>query len=166
MTSSAHSEGARETARVDSLIGQESRRLYGIAFSILRDPAEAEDAVQETLIKALLGWSWHAPDPPPAAWLTRVCVNQCLNSHRNMVNRIRLARLVGQRHRHQGDDPRDLDLERAFRVLSARQRTALALRYYHGYSVEESAELMGTRPGTVKSHLARGLERLRRELTL
>jgi RNA polymerase sigma-70 factor (ECF subfamily) len=153
---------------VDSLIGQESRRLYLIAFSILRNAAEAEDAVQETLVKALRGWSWDGASSPPPAWLTRVCVNQCLNTHRNMVNRIRLARLAGARHGDRSDEPESpfhLDLERAFLALSARQRAALALHYYHGYSVEESAALMGTRPGTVKSHLARALERLRREMT-
>jgi DNA-directed RNA polymerase specialized sigma24 family protein len=57
-----------------------------------------------------------------------------------------------------------LDIDRAFRRLSLRQRAAIALTYRHGYSVEECAVFMGCRPGTVRSHLARGLVTLRKEL--
>jgi RNA polymerase sigma factor (sigma-70 family) len=58
----------------------------------------------------------------------------------------------------------DLDLERAFARLSLRQRAVLALHYHYGYPLDECAGLMRCRPGTVRSHLARALARLRKEL--
>jgi RNA polymerase sigma factor (sigma-70 family) len=57
-----------------------------------------------------------------------------------------------------------MDMERAYRRLSLKQRAALTLNYRHGYAVEECAVLMGCRPGTVRTHIARGLATLRKEL--
>jgi len=57
-----------------------------------------------------------------------------------------------------------LDLDRAYAALSARQRAALLLFYHHGHSVEECGELMSCAPGTVRSHLARALTALRKEM--
>lgn len=57
-----------------------------------------------------------------------------------------------------------LDMERAYRRLSLKQRAAITLNYRHGYSVEECAAFMGCRPGTVRTHVARGLATLRKEL--
>jgi DNA-directed RNA polymerase specialized sigma24 family protein len=55
-------------------------------------------------------------------------------------------------------------MDRAYRRLSLRQRAAITLNYRHGYSVEECAVFMGCSPGSVRTHLARGLATLRREL--
>jgi RNA polymerase sigma factor (sigma-70 family) len=57
-----------------------------------------------------------------------------------------------------------IDVDRAYRRLSLKQRAAITLNYRHGYSVEECAVLMGCRPGTVRTHVARGLATLRKEL--
>jgi RNA polymerase sigma factor (sigma-70 family) len=58
-----------------------------------------------------------------------------------------------------------LDLDRAQGKLSRQQRAALVLSYHYGYSADQSAELMGVSPGTVRSHLARALATLRREMS-
>jgi DNA-directed RNA polymerase specialized sigma24 family protein len=55
-------------------------------------------------------------------------------------------------------------MDRAYRRLSRKQRAAITLNYRHGYSVEECAVFMGCRPGTVRTHLERGLAALRKEL--
>ena len=57
-----------------------------------------------------------------------------------------------------------IDMDRAYRQLSLKQRAAITLNYRHGYSVEECAAFMGCRPGTVRTHVARGLATLRKEL--
>jgi DNA-directed RNA polymerase specialized sigma24 family protein len=57
-----------------------------------------------------------------------------------------------------------VDMDRAYRRLSLRQRAAITLNYRHGYSIDECAVFMGCRPGTVRAHLARGLVTLRKEL--
>jgi DNA-directed RNA polymerase specialized sigma24 family protein len=57
-----------------------------------------------------------------------------------------------------------MDMERAYRWLSLKQRAAITLNYRHGYSVDECAVFMGCKPGTVRTHVARGLATLRKEL--
>lgn len=55
-------------------------------------------------------------------------------------------------------------MDRAYRRLSLKQRAAITLNYRYGYSVDECALFLGCRPGTVRTHIARGLETLRKEL--
>ena len=145
----------------------DARRLYSLALSILRDEGEAEDAVQETLLKAWRSWESVARMERPAAWLTRVCVNHCISRRRHLRAQgwppLSLTEDAVSRA-----DPRAaadiLDVDRAYRRLTLRQRAAITLNYRHGYSVEECAVFMGCRPGTVRAHLARGLVTLRKEL--
>src|ERR1700734_2468911 len=61
--------------RYESVVGAETRRLYSLALSILADSGEAEDAVQETLLKAWRLWGQVSTMDRSSAWLTRVCVN-------------------------------------------------------------------------------------------
>jgi len=145
----------------------EARRLYALALSILRDPGESEDAVQETLLKAWRSWPSLSQSDHVSRWLTRVCVNHCISRRRHLRSRgwppIELFEGAGS-----PGDPDDaaeiMDIDRAYRRLSLRQRAAVTLNYRHGYSVEECAGLMGCRPGTVRRHVARGLATLRKEL--
>lgn len=151
---------------MEDLVRGESRRLYSIAFSILQDASEAEDAVQETLISAWRKWPWAAGASPTAGWLTRVCVNQCLNRRRTRLRQIRLAETAATQEPWQDvHPPTDLDLGRAYAQLSKQQRAAVALHYFYGYTLDECAELLGNRPGTVRSHLARALVTLRRAVS-
>jgi RNA polymerase sigma factor (sigma-70 family) len=145
----------------------DARRLYSLALSILRDEGEAEDAVQETLLKAWRSWNSVSGMDRPASWLTRVCVNHCISRRRHLRSRgwppLALIEDAGSR----GDAntaAEFVDMDRAYRRLSLRQRAAITLNYRHGYSVEECAVFMGCSPGSVRTHLARGLATLRREL--
>ena len=65
----------------------DARRLYSLALSILRDQGEAEDAVQETLLKAWRSWNSVSRMERPTAWLTRVCVNHCISRRRHLRSR-------------------------------------------------------------------------------
>jgi RNA polymerase sigma-70 factor, ECF subfamily len=145
----------------------DARRLYSLALSILRDEGEAEDAVQETLLKTWRSWESVVRMERPAAWLTRVCVNHCISRRRHLRSRgWPPLGLIGEAVSpgDPGAAADHLDVDRAYRRLSLRQRAAITLNYRHGYSVEECAVFMGCRPGTVRAHLARGLVTLRKEL--
>jgi RNA polymerase sigma factor (sigma-70 family) len=151
----------------ESVVQSDTKRLYSLALSILRDQGEAEDAVQETLIKAWRSWDSVAQMERPDAWLTRVCVNHC-------ISRRRLLRTRGwppldvfeasSASTQTGESADFVDMDRAYRRLSLKQRAAITLNYRHGYSIEECAAFMGCRPGTVRTHVARGLATLRKEL--
>jgi RNA polymerase sigma factor (sigma-70 family) len=145
----------------------EVRRLFALAYSILRDRHEAEDAVQETMVLAWKHWSKLRDPDHPGPWLAKICVNHCLRRRRLLTDKWRTldaeehgaaARTVAPL---QG---RMIDLDRAYQKLSVQQRAVVALTYHHGYTVVEAAELMGCAAGTARSHLARALTTLRKEL--
>jgi RNA polymerase sigma factor (sigma-70 family) len=145
----------------------DARRLFTLALSILRDDGEAEDAVQETLLKAWRSWDSVSRMERPAAWLTRVCVNHCISRRRMLRSRgwPPLTLVEDDAAAGMSRPAADLmDMERAYRRLSLKQRAAITLNYRHGYSIDECAAFMGCRPGTVRTHLARALATLRKEL--
>jgi RNA polymerase sigma factor (sigma-70 family) len=165
---SAISQGESLPERTfEAMAVPDARRLFTLALSILRDDGEAEDAVQETLLKAWRSWESVSRMEKPAAWLTRVCVNHCISRRRMLRSRgwppLTLSEdgAVAGMSRPAADL---MDMERAYRLLSLKQRAAITLNYRHGYSVDECAAFMGCRPGTVRTHVARGLATLRKEL--
>jgi RNA polymerase sigma factor (sigma-70 family) len=146
----------------------EATRLYHLALTIVRSPTDAEDVVQETALSAWRAWSRLRDPGQPGPWLTRICVNHSLHRRRGLLGRL-----------HEGAvsvewlaDPHDplslsgslLDFDRVFQTLSPRQRAVVALHFYHGYTAAECATLMGCRPGTARSHLARALAVLKQEV--
>lgn len=79
---------------------------------------------------------------------------------------MRLAKTAADHERWQDVRPiADLDLARAYAQLSKQQRAAVALHYFYGYTLDECAELLGNRPGTVRSHIARALATLRQAVS-
>ena len=141
----------------EMLVTHNETRLYRAALAILGDPHEAEDAVQDAFVRYL--------EKAPAdlenssAWLMRVLVNGC-KSH------LRLAwRRVGplpDTLPAPGPEERQ-ELEELF-SLPPEDRAVIHLHYYEGYSTNEIAQLLGCRPGTVRSRLSRARERLRKLL--
>src|SRR5580658_605575 len=133
---------AADSQAFEAAFEAEQRRLFSIAFSILRDPTDAQDAVQET---GLLGWRRRR-------LLRRILIDDAAHELRETADE------------HLTDAGRYIDIDRAYTKLSVRQRAVITLHYQHGYTLAECAELMGCSPGSVSQHLARGLKRLRREL--
>jgi len=171
-----------EATRSEGVTGQDfeamalsqARRLFGLAFSILGDAGEAEDAVQESLVLAWRAWDRLRDEAARTTWLTRICVNHCVR-RRGLLRRLpwpsggrdevvpEAPQVAGWRA-EAAADPRRVQLSQALDRLSVRQRAVLTLHYHHGYSLDECAGLIGCRPGTARSHLARGLASLREEL--
>lgn len=142
----------------EALVTQNENRLYQAALAILGDPHEAEDAVQDAFVRYLE----RAPEDleSPSAWLMRVLVNGC-------KSRLRLAwRRVGplpETLPAPGPEERE-ELEELF-SLPPEDRAVIHLHYYDGFSTGEIAQMLGQRPGTVRSRLSRARERLRKLLT-
>jgi RNA polymerase sigma-70 factor, ECF subfamily len=149
------------------VIRRETPRLLSVAHSILDDAGAAEDAVQDSLLLAWRAWDRLHDQARRQAWLVRICVRECLRSRRRHVARRRVesagvdAMAVAELPGHLRESP--IDWPAAWRTLSPGQRTVLTLHYHYGYTLDEAAEAMGCRPGTARRHLARGLEKLRKE---
>jgi RNA polymerase sigma-70 factor (ECF subfamily) len=126
------------------------------------DVGVAEDAVQEALVRL---WLRRDRVANPRAWAYRVAFNQATSGfRRRRTERRALDRLT----RREGGSPRPehgvesaLDLRAAIARLPDRQRQAVLLRYLADFDLTDVAEVMGCAEGTVKSHLARGLDALR-----
>jgi RNA polymerase sigma-70 factor (ECF subfamily) len=152
--------------------------LYRVAFHLARNPADAEDLVQETYVRALRAWGSLAGGTDLRAWLLRILRN-------TFLDRVRQAR----RHPVDGDldeespgapsagdawlrDGRELEqlrglvareVELALRELPERARTLILLDL-EGLSEAELAMVLGCAVGTVKSRLWRARARLRDRL--
>jgi RNA polymerase sigma factor (sigma-70 family) len=141
----------------EELVTQNENRLYRTALAILGCQQEAEDAVQDAFLRYLEKAPVDLENP--SAWLARVLVNGC-------KSRLRLAwRRVGplpDTLPAPGPEERE-ELEELF-SLPPEDRAVIHLHYYEGYSTGEIAQMLGQRPGTVRSRLSRAREKLRKLL--
>jgi RNA polymerase sigma factor (sigma-70 family) len=113
-----------------------------------------------------LAWrSWEALRDPSkrSAWLRQICVRRAIRTRRRLLPRLWLAD-TRDVNLQRPEDP-DLDMDRIFRRLSRQQRAVVTLHYEYGYTLDECAALIGCQPGTARSHLARALASLRKELS-
>jgi RNA polymerase sigma-70 factor, ECF subfamily len=146
----------------EEVVDRYGLQLLRTARLILRDPALAEDAIQETFLKA---WQriGNLRDEDPGPWLTRIAMNESISAyrrrHRFQALTERFGRLGGSKLPVSSEAK--LDLAQALDRLTADQRAAIALRYYQDLSVEETARALKVPVDTVKSRLKTGLRRLR-----
>ena len=149
----------------DALASAAYHRLYAIARRILRDGYAAEDAVQETLVRA---WRdlWGLRDPVAFdAWIHRLLIRACVDQQRR-ARRTRLDVAVEPlEHPEPHDDLAQLadrdELERAFLKLTVEQRAVIVLTHYVGLSGPEVGAILGIPTGTVASRLHYGLRAMR-----
>jgi RNA polymerase sigma-70 factor (ECF subfamily) len=164
---------AGEPGAFERLMRQHNRRLFRVARSILRDDAEAEDALQEGYIKAHRAMAGFRGDARLSTWLTRIIVNQALESRRRRP--VEAAEQTGGEPVAEngfGNAPETPEtlamrndlrrlIERAIDDLPDNYRNVFMLRAVEGLSVDETAASLGiTEANTKVRHLrARALLR-------
>ena len=134
---------------------------FRLAIAMLQDRVEAEDALQEALLKSWRRLTTFRVGTGLRPWFLTVVANQCRSIRRARwwsVQRLPVldTLTVGWNH-----EPERLDLRRALRRLPAGQRLLLVLHYYLDMSFEDMAEVVGGRPEAVKSRTYRALRKLR-----
>jgi RNA polymerase sigma-70 factor, ECF subfamily len=157
-------------------------QLYPAALRLTRNPADAEDLVQDTLAKAYTSFAQYTPGTNLRAWLHRILSTTFINTYRKRQRQPQIAPgadpsadwttsadpLTGPARSAEAealDKITDTTLLTALRDLPDDFRTAIWLADVEGYPYREVAAIMGTPLGTVMSRLHRGRGKLRHTLT-
>ncbi len=160
----------------NQLVERHTTIIFNVCMRLLRDGAAAEDAAQDTFIKAwsaIEGWQGGLARP----WLIRIATNRCYDLLRGQSRRPAISldaepfeiEPLWTSQAAAAEDPErfaaraDLSahLERALSMLPDDQRLAIILADVHGLAYEEVAEVTGVAIGTIKSRISRGRGRLR-----
>ena len=139
---------------------QRTHALLRIAYTLTGDQHAAEDLVQTALAKAFLRWRSISGEPEP--YVKRILYNESVSRWRRPYSRAETS-VASPPERAAPRDDTDLRLviREALLSLPPRQRAVLVLRYLEDLTVQETAEVLGCRPGTVASQAARALAKLR-----
>lgn len=140
------------TSLIEDLYEQEYRGLVRLAFLLVDTDAEAEEVVQEAFAKLLVRW---ASVRNPGAYLRRSVLNGC----RDLQRRRAIRRAHPAEPEVAVDAAADHVLD-AVRALPPRKRAVVVLRFYEDLTIDQIADVLRTRPGTVKSLLHRALKDL------
>ena len=137
--------------------------IFRLAYSYLKNRADAEDVMQETLLKLYrAGEPFESPEHQ-RYWLVRVAVNECKRLLRSPWRR-RTDSLEAVPETAAWDTPAQSELFRQVMALPPKHRAAIYLHYYEGYAVREIAALMGANPSTVQTWLMRARGQLKTNL--
>jgi RNA polymerase sigma-70 factor, ECF subfamily len=151
-----------DAQRFEILIQPLLSNAYGLAFSMLGNREEAEDAVQDAVAKAWRAFPRLRMSASSQAWLFTIVANQCRDARRRSRTVVLSLFDIPEPKvaDHADTVARDVDLERALARLSPQQRGLLFLRYKMDMPPTEIATVLRWRIGTVKSRLHRTLRRL------
>ena len=167
---------AGDTAAFEGLVAAHSRAVYGLAFRITGNAAAAEDAVQETFLRAFRFLSRFDQRAELGTWLHRIAVNAAIDQGRRS-RRERAARVdlpdEGDRSLAEvptgeaGPERRALAAEirrrtaAALAGLSPSERAAFVLRHCEGRSIAEISSTLGKRDNATKQSIFRAVRKLR-----
>ncbi|WP_316174503.1 MULTISPECIES: RNA polymerase sigma factor [unclassified Bradyrhizobium] len=167
---------ARDEAAIRAILQANNRRLFRIARGILRNDSEAEDVVQETYVRALTHLDAFRGQSSLSTWLVRIAMNEAMGRLRGRRPALQLDAERENKPRAEviqfpatSSDPeksvaqRQIQavVERAIDDLSEPFRLVFIARVIEEMSIDETADLLGLKPETVKTrlHRARGMLR-------
>ena len=166
---------AGDALAVEALVRAHEQAVYRLALSILDDPAEADEAAQDSFVAALRALKSYRGEAAFTTWLYAITVNVCrarLRRRRTWGRLTTSLRALVQLGRDAPADPEtvviqneaDADLWNAIAELDEKHRLPVILRYYQGFSTAEIAHALGISEGTVHSRLFTARERLMAQL--
>ena len=152
-----------------ALAQRHSAPMLALARHILGNASDAEDVVQETMLRVWINAPRWRPIARLRTWLTRIVINLCIG-HKRRARTVELEAAgeiadpapdaLEQHERSESDRA----LEQAIAKLPIRQRAAVVLSYREGLSNAETADILDTSVSAVETLLARAREKLRAEL--
>ena len=171
------SEGSREA--LSDLFRRYARLVHAVSNRVLRDPAEADDLVQDVFLLIHRDCKgFNRSKGAAGSWILQIAYRRAISrrrylTSRHFYNRLDLDEVANQLvDSEAAGDLEDLidgqnqrgSLHRVFAALSDNQRETLRLFFTEGYTLDEIATKLGQSRGNIKHHYFRGLDRLRREL--
>ena len=131
--------------------------LFRVAFAILRNRTDCEDAAQNAVLKAYRNLDSLQQRGYFKTWLISILKNECFDTLKRRRPTVDVAE---QELSYEMAVP-DVDLNRAFDTLSPEERLTITLYYYEGYDTRKIARITEVSEGTVRSRLSRGRASLR-----
>jgi len=141
-------------------VKRNNQRLYLLAFSFLKNSADAEDIMQNTFVKL---WNYRRlfeNDAHMDKWLTAVCVNESRDFLRNPFRKrsVQIDEIVAL---SQNAETENIDLFKAVMSLPLKERTVVHLFYYEDLSIIQISGILGVKESAVKTRLFRARKRLK-----
>ena len=148
---------------VDEVFQKYGNRIFSAAFSVCQNQADADDIVQDTLIRYYSLSKDFESESHLKAWLIRVAINRAkdLASSFWRKNKVEWEDYMNELA---FEEPEDSRLFEAVMRLPEKYRTVIHLLYYEDYTVEEISNILRRPEGTVKSQLNRGRKLLKNML--
>ena len=135
--------------------------LYRVGMSMLKNQADCEDAVQDTVLTAYSKLNTLKNEEHFKTWLVRILINNC-NKQLKRRGKITAFDVIPENSEYNDDNSTEVKM--ALEKLNPKIRAVIIMRYIEGFSVKEIKEILRIPEGTVKSRLARGRELLGLEL--
>jgi RNA polymerase sigma-70 factor, ECF subfamily len=155
---------AGDEGAFDALVGPVIEPGLRLAYSMLGDRMEAEDATQEAITKAWRKLRQLRPGMPVRPWFLTIVANECRNVRRTHWFRSVRTADVFRRERQTDSRVERVDIARALARLAADDRQALFLHFYLDLPVEEVATVLGISASAAKGRIYRACHRLRPDL--
>ncbi len=149
---------------LEALVETCGDRLLRLCTLYLGEVHLAEDAVQDTFLKALRAQEAFRGESAPETWLTRIAVNVCKDYLRSPWRRRRVSAEVLEQCTVPGPEPEDDTLARAVMALPAKYRSVVVLYYYQEWEVPEIAQALGCSEDAVRMRMSRARRMLKDKL--
>ena len=147
--------------QLGQLIIASEETMYHVAKTLLSSDADCADAIQEAIVKSFTNLHTLRQDSYAKTWLIRILINECYAFMRREKRIVSLEEYQYQEIAEQEDYS---DLYQAVRQLPQKIRICVTLYYLEGYSVKETAKILGISESAVKNRLARARAKMRGEL--
>lgn len=161
-----HLDAADKAAQLERLMAQYGTALWRMCTLQLRDAALAEDAVQDTFLKAYRRMDTFRGACSEQTWLMSIAINTCRDYRRTAWMRHTDRRIALEQLPESGAEATFSDgaVMEAVAALSPREREAVLLRYYQGMKLREVAQALHISENTAKARLHRANQHLRARL--
>ena len=151
---------------LESLMNHYGDEIKRFCTLQLKDPFQAEDAAQDTFIKAWKALDTFRNKSSQKTWLIRIAVNTCRDYQRTGWFRHMDRRITPENLPEKAQEIRfpDGEISGAISSLPAKLRMVILLRYYEGFTVQETAEMIGVSVATAKRQIRKANQLLRKKL--